>query len=73
MYVHVIILQTATVKEGDRLDQLPQYSGEVDPTKRRKCMAIGTKVVHFSKCILYLDALSLQLDRIFFLNPLYVV
>ena len=37
-----VTLQTASVKEVDRnFQKLSQYSGEVDPNRKRKIMAIG--------------------------------
>ena len=38
-------VQTAAVKETDGVEKLSQYSGEMDPTRRRKYMAIGSYII----------------------------
>jgi hypothetical protein len=40
--IEFLSLQTATVKEMDRnFQKLSQYAGEVDPSRKKKIMAIG--------------------------------
>ena len=41
----VVFFQTATVKELDRsFQKLSQFSGDVDPSRKRKIMAIGKNI-----------------------------